>query len=49
MWRDQIYGKKSAGYWGDIEKKIWPQLGYVKGSTLLKKSAGYWGDIEKNV
>ena len=22
MWRDQIYWKKSAGYWGDIEKKL---------------------------
>ena len=26
MWRDQIYWKKLAGYWGDIEKKIQLQL-----------------------
>ena len=37
MWRDQIYWKKSAGYWGDIKFFFRPQLWYVKGSNLLKK------------
>ena len=37
MWRGQIFWKKSAGYWGDIEKKICDAAMICEGIKFFEK------------